>query len=352
MRVTPSRRLAGLILLTALVYLGGMTSLVIWLYIVAAMLCGLLVVGVAGPLLALRSVRVRSRGMRASGFAAPLAQDSGLAFEGDRLVLDLEGAGLDPDRLVVGPLLCADGGELAVSAVRAGADPARIEVVVDGCARGLHRISGVRVASGWPLGLVTAERTQRFEVDVAVHPRYACVPVLAGSGRGAAVDDPARRGGAGEIANIRAYQPQDDRRRIHWLTSARAGELMVVERTPETAEGVECRLSVGAGASAEAIEAGVRLVASVAASCTTERRAVRVALPGAGTVPAGWAAIRTALAGWRSGTAADRDPGMPWAAVEVTVDHGGLRLRVGDTTVPVDPGLAPEAYAAALEGLR
>ena len=352
MRITPSRRLAGLILLTALVYLGGMTSLVIWLYIVAAMLCGLLVVGTAGPLLALRRVGARSRGMRAFGFAAPLAQDAGLAFEGDRLVLDLEGTGLDPDRLLVGPLLCAGGGELAVSEVRAGADPARIGVVVDACPRGLHRITGVRVASGWPLGLVTAERTQRFEVNVAVHPRYACVPVLAGSGRGAAVDDPARRGGAGEIANIRAYQAQDDRRRIHWLTSARAGELMVVERTPETAEGIECRLSVRAGASAEAVEAGVRLVASVAASCTAERRPVRVRLPQGGAVPASWAAIRTALAGWRTGAGADGDPPAERVAVEITVDRGGVLLRVGDTTVPVDPGIPPEELAAAVEGLR
>ena len=351
MRVTPSRRLAGLVLLTALVYLGGMTSLVIWLYIVAAMLCGLLLVGIAGPLLALRGVGVRSRGMRASGFVAPLTQDAGLAFEGDRVVLDLEGTGFDPDRLLVGPLLCAGGGELAVSEVRAGADPSRIEVVVDACPRGLHRITGVRVVSGWPLGLVTAGRTQRLEVDVAVHPRYACVPVLAGSARGAAADDPARRGGAGEIANIRAYQPEDDRRRIHWLTSARAGELMVVERTPETAEGVECRLRVHPGASAEGVEAGVRLVASVAASCTAERRPVRVRLPHGAAVPAGWSAIRTALAGWRPGAGPDGADESP-AAVEVTVDHGGLRLRVGGTTVPVDPALTPEELAAAVEGIR
>lgn len=351
MRITPSRRLAGLIVLTVLVYLGGTTSLVVWLYVVAAMLCGLLLVGVAGPLLALRRVGLRSRGMRASGFAAPLAQDAGLAFEGDRIVLDLEGTGLDPDRLVLGPLSCAGGGELAVREVRAGADPARIEVVVDACPRGLHRITGVRVASGWPLGLLTAQRTQRLDVDIAVHPRYACVPVLAGSGRGAAVDDPARRGGAGEIANIRAYQPEDDRRRIHWLTSARAGELMVVERTPETAEGVECRLSVRPGASADAVEAGVRLVASVAASCTVERRAVRVRLPHGVAVPVGWTAIRTALAGWRPGDLGGEPDPAP-AAVEVTVDRDGLRLRVGGSSVPVDPGLAPEELAAAVEGLR
>src|SRR5579862_6237931 len=108
-----------------------MTSLVIWLYVVAAMLVGLLLVGVAGPLLALRRVAVRSRGMRASGFAAPLTQDAALAFEGDRVVLDLEGTGLDPDRLLLGPLLCAGGGELAVCEVRASADTARVEVVVD-----------------------------------------------------------------------------------------------------------------------------------------------------------------------------------------------------------------------------
>src|SRR5438477_422895 len=201
-----------------------MTSLVIWLYIVAAMLCGLLLVGIAGPLLTLRGIGVRSRGMRASGFVAPLTQDSGLAFEGDRVVLDLEGTGLDPDRLLVGPLLCAGGGELAVSEVRAGADPARVEVVVDACPRGLHRITGVR------------------------------------------------------------------------------------------------------------------LVASVAASCTAERRPVRVRLPHGAAVPAGWSAIRTALAGWRPGAGPDGADESP-AAVEVTVDRGGLRLRVGGTTVPVDPAL-------------
>jgi hypothetical protein len=351
-RVTPSRRLAGLAVLTVLVYLGGMTSLVIWLYIVAAMLCGLLLVGVAGPMLALRRVEVRTRGMRASGFIAPLAQDVALAFEGDRVGLDLEGACLDPDRLTVGPLLCADGGELAVTEVRQGADSARVEVVVEGCPRGVHRITGVRLTSGWPLGLVTAARTRRLELDLAVHARYACLPVLAGGGRGSAADDPARRGGGGEIANLRPYQPQDERRRIHWLTSARAGELMVVERTPESAQGVECGLSVGPGASAEAVEAGVRLVASVAASCTVERRPVRVCLPAHAGVPSGWEAIRSALAGWRPPGSTGAGVGAERAAVEVSVDGAGLRLRVGDTVVQIDPGLGPDELATAVEGLR
>ena len=72
---------------------------------------------------------------------------------------------------------------------------------------------------------------------------------------------------------------------------------------------------------------------------------------GAHTAPSGWEAIRAALAGWRPSSSGDGVDAAS-AAVEVTVDHGGLRLRVGETVVPVDPGLAPDELAAALEGLR
>ncbi len=350
MRVTVTRRLWGLIVLTALVYLGGMNSLVVWLYAVAAMLGSLLVIGVAGPFLALRAATVRPRGVHARGFDPPLGADAGLAFEGDRVRVELQATGLDVDRVLVGPLLCGGGVEVAVDGAGDGDQPERLRLEVAGCPRGRFPITGLRVTSSWPLGLVRVERTLALDLPLTVHARYACVAVPAGSARGAGTDDPARRGGGGDVVNLRPHQPTDSRRRIHWLTSARAGELMVVERAAPAAQGVHCSLGVEPGSSAAAVEAGVRLVASVAASCTAGRRPVRLSLgPGTAVTPS-WAGIRAALAAYRPAPAAATAPGAA-QPVDVTVRGESVLVRAGDTTLVVAADLGPEQLAATLAGL-
>ncbi|MEJ5914836.1 DUF58 domain-containing protein [Pseudokineococcus sp. 1T1Z-3] len=92
--------------------------------------------------------------------------------------------------------------------------------------RGRHHLGPLRLVARDPLGLVALERATTATDPLLVVPATHPLPRLRvrGAAAGSAVADP----GAGEDDVVpREYRPGDDRRRVHWRTSARAGELMV-----------------------------------------------------------------------------------------------------------------------------
>lgn len=99
--------------------------------------------------------------------------------------------------------------------------------------RGIRTFSHVWVESGFPWGLTTARRrislpTQRLTIypDAVSLER---LPVEAGGANPAEMLVSTRRGGNDELYGLKGYQPGDDLRRVHWRSSARAGELLVRE---------------------------------------------------------------------------------------------------------------------------
>ncbi len=112
--------------------------------------------------------------------------------------------------------------------------------------RGLDWLSAVRIESIFPFGLVRRWRDVELPCQVLVYPRPAgrgAPPAPAGEGEEAGVRG--RPAGAGEFAGLRPYQPGDALRRVHWPTSARAGQPMVVVRVAEGAEDVVLVLDAG-----------------------------------------------------------------------------------------------------------
>ncbi|MFK7929114.1 MAG: DUF58 domain-containing protein [Myxococcota bacterium] len=110
-------------------------------------------------------------------------------------------------------------------------------------ARGPVTLRGIRLTSAFPLGLWTrwVERPLAARLVVYPRPRISEPSVEGGQAGGDGVD-PAGRGSVGDIDGLKAYQIGDSPGRIHWPTSARVGEPIVVIRTDENADRVTVRV--------------------------------------------------------------------------------------------------------------
>jgi uncharacterized protein (DUF58 family) len=106
--------------------------------------------------------------------------------------------------------------------------------------RGPAFLSGVRVSSTFPFGLVRRTQEHRVSAELLVYPRPSpSEPRVDGGREGPEGDDPAGRGVIGDIDDIRPYRDGDPPQRIHAALSARTHEPMIVLRTNEIANRVE-----------------------------------------------------------------------------------------------------------------
>ena len=104
--------------------------------------------------------------------------------------------------------------------------------------RGLYQLSGYRIATKFPFSLFRKSRDVDAPLEVLVYPaRY---PVGRPPARTTSTGDAAvsRLGRRGEFFGLRERRPGDDRRDIHWRSSARTGRLLVREYEDELARRV------------------------------------------------------------------------------------------------------------------
>ncbi len=96
--------------------------------------------------------------------------------------------------------------------------------------RGRYPVGPMHVRVGDPLGMVDLDQVLASSASILVTPRTEPLPQIALTGRWAGAGDNRTRdllGGGSPDVTIRDYRLGDDLRRIHWPSSARAGELMV-----------------------------------------------------------------------------------------------------------------------------
>ena len=96
--------------------------------------------------------------------------------------------------------------------------------------RGRYPVGPMHVRVGDPLGMVDFDKALPSTATILVTPRTEPIPRIPLVGRWAGAGDNRTRdllGGGSPDVTIREYRLGDDLRRIHWPTSARAGELMV-----------------------------------------------------------------------------------------------------------------------------
>jgi uncharacterized protein (DUF58 family) len=135
--------------------------------------------------------------------------------------------------------------------------------------RGRYQLSGFRISTKFPFGLIQKSRDVSEPVELMIYP--ALVPLPAGILRGLpAVHGRGRvkwRTRSGDFFGLRDFRPGDDPRDIHWRTSARRGIPFV--RESEDDEGLEATVLFDNAESDGGIEAFERAV-SLAASISVE----------------------------------------------------------------------------------
>jgi len=96
--------------------------------------------------------------------------------------------------------------------------------------RGRFEVGPMKVRLSDPFGLVDLERTFQSRSTLVVTPRVVPLPPvpLSGAWTGSGDNRPrAFASGSAEDVTVREYRRGDDLRRVHWRSSAHAGELMV-----------------------------------------------------------------------------------------------------------------------------
>jgi uncharacterized protein (DUF58 family) len=104
--------------------------------------------------------------------------------------------------------------------------------------RGLYVFDGFRVATKFPFGLFRKSRDIDTAGEVLVYPQL--VPVARPTPRTESAGDAtaSRLGRRGDFYGLREYREGDDRRDVHWKSSARTGRLLVREYEDELARRV------------------------------------------------------------------------------------------------------------------
>jgi uncharacterized protein (DUF58 family) len=102
--------------------------------------------------------------------------------------------------------------------------------VVRSDVRGRFDVGPMKVRLSDPFGLVELERTFQSRSSLVVTPRVVPLPAIPLSGVWTGSGDNRPRAfasGSAEDVTVREYRRGDDLRRVHWRSSAHAGELMV-----------------------------------------------------------------------------------------------------------------------------
>ena len=141
--------------------------------------------------------------------------------------------------------------------------------------RGRYRLSGFRLATKFPFGLVPRTRAVADADELLVYPALIPAPEALLRGLPAhpapgAIVAPSRQG---EFRGLRAFRAGDDPRDIHWRTSARRGIPLVRENEDEEAREATVVLDNSPDAAADAGGVRARGLARRRASASSSRTA-------------------------------------------------------------------------------
>lgn len=172
----------------------------------------------------------------------------------------------------------------------------KLEYGVRSDVRGGYPLGPMRVRVGDPFGLLELHRTFSATGHLVVTPRVVPLPAIALRGAWTGTGDNRPRsfatGNAADVT-VREYRLGDDLRRVHWRSSAHAGDLMV--RREEQPWQSRCTLLVdnrrrahrGRGA-ASSLEAAVVAAASIALHLARHGYQVRLVSAAGEELGQGW----------------------------------------------------------------
>ncbi|MGH2411958.1 MAG: DUF58 domain-containing protein, partial [Chloroflexota bacterium] len=129
-----------------------------------------------------------------------------------------------------------------------------LEVALPCRYRGCGPAGGWQLHTGDPFGFFARSRSRRAEEMVLVYPRplpLANLALPSPSGRGVSLRGRSGAQPSAMVREVRPYQPGDVLSRIHWLSTARRGTLIVREPEEEPAAETWIVLDLDAGAHTE-----------------------------------------------------------------------------------------------------
>ncbi|HRC57723.1 MAG TPA: DUF58 domain-containing protein, partial [Kofleriaceae bacterium] len=99
--------------------------------------------------------------------------------------------------------------------------------------RGLHRMEGYRIATRFPFGLFRKSRDVDSVAEILVYPPPVVVTRPPPRARVHGETSAAVVGRRGDFFGLREHRPGDDRRNVHWRSTARSGRVLVREHEDE-----------------------------------------------------------------------------------------------------------------------
>ncbi len=192
--------------------------------------------------------------------------------------------------------------------------------------RGRHRLSGFRLATKFPFGLMQRARTIDDPACVLVYPALAPLPkaILRGLPSPRTLARRRAPNRQGDLAGLRAFRDGDDPRDIHWRSSARRGKPLVREREDDEGQKALIVFDNNQAGDDEAFELAVSRTAALCVELVSRGLAVGLATRGGELRP---------MAGPRQ-LARLLDV---LALIRPEAGEGPLRAR-GDAVVRVRPG--------------
>ncbi len=171
--------------------------------------------------------------------------------------------------------------------------------------RGIYAIGPVEIGAWDPWGIARAARTLEVVTRLTVYPKIHPLAAFADTSGGTAFDAgtlAAGRAGVGlEFLGTRPWRPGDPMRLVHWPSTARAGELVVMEMEESAAADVAIYLDLSRMAArglgrASTVEYAISLGAALAAHLARGHNRVRLYARGARPydVPAGSGPLQVA----------------------------------------------------------
>ena len=159
----------------------------------------------------------------------------------------------------------------------------QIRLKLEARSRGVIDLGPVTMEAGDPLGLIRRRRILTGARKLYIHPRTVALPPLEAGLERDLEGDP----GPGivdddlEFHALRPYAPGDDMKRVHWLSTARAGTLMVRQYEPTLRTRTELILDGQAASyrNADEFELAVELFASLGCRCLLDGRRLQALAP-------------------------------------------------------------------------
>ena len=159
----------------------------------------------------------------------------------------------------------------------------QIRLKLEARSRGVIDLGPVTMEAGDPLGLIRRRRILTGARKLYIHPRTVALPPLEAGLERDLEGDP----GPGivdddlEFHALRPYAPGDDMKRVHWLSTARAGTLMVRQYEPTLRTRTELILDGQATSyrNADEFELAVEIYASLGCRCLLDGRRLQARAP-------------------------------------------------------------------------